>query len=94
MEPTGTPTDITPGKVLVSVSGPEYAGSTIFTTRTPLREAVARLYYKGLFRGHPAKPFYSSVDGVGYLLYALLQLDRVLANPKAVVGASPRANNA
>lgn len=55
--------------------------------RRTAREAVSRLYYKGLLRGHPAKPFYSSVDGVGYLLYALLQLDRVLENPDAVVGA-------
>ncbi len=51
------------------------------------REAISKLYYRGLLRGHPAKPFYSSVDGVGYLLYALLQLDRVLENPDAVVGA-------
>lgn len=43
--------------------------------RRVAREAVARLYYRGLFRGHPRKPYYESVDGVGYLLYALLQLD-------------------
>ena len=63
--------------------------------RRTAREAVARLYYKGLLRGHPAKPFYSSVDGVGYLLYALLQLDRVLEDPTAVVGAKaiPLGNN-
>lgn len=30
----------------------------------------------GLFRGHPAKPYYESVDHVGLLLYALLELDR------------------
>lgn len=51
------------------------------------RTAVANLYYRGLFRGHPAKPFYSSVDGVGFLLYGLVQLDLVLKQPKAVVGA-------
>ncbi|HTY88313.1 MAG TPA: hypothetical protein VMB80_12670 [Candidatus Acidoferrum sp.] len=44
-------------------------------------EAVARLYYHGLFRGHPAKPYYEAMDGVGQLLYALLELDRVLADP-------------
>jgi len=55
--------------------------------RRMAREAVSRLYYKGLLRGHPAKPFYSSVDGVGYLLYALLQLDRVLEKPESIVGA-------
>ncbi len=39
-------------------------------------EAAARLYYQGLFRGHPAKPYYESMDGVGFLLCALVQLDR------------------
>lgn len=29
----------------------------------------------GIFRGHPAKPYYETVDGVGLLLYALLELD-------------------
>ncbi len=47
--------------------------------------AVEKLYHKGLFRGHPAKPCYEAVDGVGYLLYALLVLDQVLQDPKAVV---------
>jgi hypothetical protein len=55
--------------------------------RSTAREAVAKLYYQGLFRGHPAKPFYSSVDGVGFLLYGLVQLDVVLKQPKTVVGA-------
>lgn len=41
-------------------------------------ESVAKLYYQGLLRGHPAKPYYESLDGVGYLLYALLQLDESL----------------
>lgn len=48
--------------------------------REVAREAVSKLYYKGLFRGHPCKPYYEAIDGVGYLLYALLQLDQVL-NP-------------
>jgi hypothetical protein len=47
--------------------------------REVAREAVARLSYRGLFRGHPAKPYYEAMDGVGYLLYALLQLDQALA---------------
>lgn len=46
--------------------------------REVAREAVSKLYYQGLFRGHPAKPYYESVDGVGYLLYALVQLDQRL----------------
>jgi len=41
------------------------------------RQAIVRLYYRGLFRGHPCKPYYESIDGVGYLLVALLQLDAV-----------------
>ena len=46
--------------------------------RRTAREAVSALYYDGLFRGHPARPYYSAIDGVGYLLVALLQLDRIL----------------
>lgn len=48
-------------------------------------EAIAKLYYNGLFRGHPAKPYYEATDGVGQLLYSLLELDRVLVNPKQAV---------
>ena len=49
------------------------------------REAVSKLYYRGLFRGHPASVYYSSADGVGFLLRSLLQLDAVLQAPKRVV---------
>lgn len=45
--------------------------------REVAREAVSKLYYKGMFRGHPAKPYHEAVDGVGYLLVGLLQLDQV-----------------
>ena len=48
-------------------------------------EAIQKLNYKGLFRGHPAKPYYEAMDGVGYLLYALLELDQVLKDPAKVV---------
>ncbi len=41
------------------------------------RTAVSKLYYKGLFRGHPAKRYYGAIDGVGFLLVALIQLDQV-----------------
>ena len=52
-------------------------------------EAVSKLYHRGLLRGHPCKPYYEAIDGVGYLLYALIQLDAVLAGkPDAV----PRGN--
>jgi len=47
--------------------------------------AIKKLRHKGLFRGHPAKQYYEAVDGVGYLLYALLELDQVLKDPKAVL---------
>ncbi|MEN6384554.1 MAG: hypothetical protein ABFD79_05090 [Phycisphaerales bacterium] len=41
-------------------------------------EAIAKLYTNGFFKGHPAKPYYESVDGVGNLLYALVELDQAL----------------
>jgi hypothetical protein len=43
------------------------------------REAISRLYYRGLFRGHPCKPYYESMDGIGYLVRALLQLHEMTA---------------
>jgi len=46
--------------------------------RQVAREAVSKLYYRGLLRGHPAKPYYESIDGVGYLLVALVQLDQAV----------------
>jgi hypothetical protein len=45
-------------------------------------DAIARLFRNGLFCGHPAKPYYEAVDGVGYLLYALLELDQVIKHPE------------
>ena len=38
------------------------------------REAVEKLYENGLFKGHPAKPYYEATNGVGLLLHALLEL--------------------
>ena len=53
------------------------------------QEAVDKLYVEtdiddaqgnrrsyGIFKGHPAKPYYEAVDGVGILLLALLELDQ------------------
>jgi hypothetical protein len=37
-------------------------------------EAVSKLYDQGMLRGHPCKPYYEAVDGVGYLLFSLIQL--------------------
>ena len=48
-------------------------------------EAIGRLYHRGLFRGHPAKLYYEAVDGVGSLLYALLQLELTLRQPQAAL---------
>ncbi len=53
--------------------------------RTMASVAIEKLYHKGLFRGHPAKPYYEAMDGVGYLLYSFLELDIVLNNPKDVL---------
>jgi len=50
------------------------------------------LYWEGLTdyakeepRGHPAKPYYEATDGVGFLLYALLELDQVEKRPNEVL---------
>lgn len=51
--------------------------------REAARESVAKLYYQGFFRGHPCKPYYEAMDGVGYLLAALVELDQVLTRPSA-----------
>lgn len=50
--------------------------------RQVANEAVSKLFYRGLFRGHSAKPYYESIDGVGYLLYALVQLDQAVCGGK------------
>ena len=42
---------------------------------TLAEDAVRKLYHNGLLRGHPAKPYYETTNGVGLLLYALLELD-------------------
>ncbi len=59
------------------------------------QEAVSKLYYKGLFRGHPARPYYAATDGVGYLLVALLQLDRAIELKDKLIGKRfiPLENN-
>ena len=41
-------------------------------------EAVEKLFENGLFKGHPAKPYYETTNGVGLLLWALLELDAPL----------------
>jgi hypothetical protein len=44
--------------------------------QTLARESVEKLYENGMFRGHPAKPYYDILDGVGLLLWAMLDLDK------------------
>jgi len=48
------------------------------------QEAVDKLYVNGIFKGHPAKPYYESINGVGILLYSLIELDQP---KKAMAGA-------
>ena len=43
---------------------------------TELTDAQGAPRRYGIFKGHPAKPYYETVDGVGFLLLALLELDR------------------
>ena len=38
------------------------------------RGAVDKLYAGGLFKAHPAKPYYEATQGVGILLHAMLEL--------------------
>jgi len=52
-------------------------GEYLVFARTVANEAIAKLYYRGLFRGHPCKPYYEAVDGVGFLLRSLIQLHQV-----------------
>lgn len=50
-------------------------GHYLFSARDLAKDAVSSLYYEGLFRGHPNKPYYEELDGVPLLLEALLELD-------------------
>ncbi len=47
--------------------------------------AIEKLFVNGMFKGHPTKPYYEAMDGVGYLLYALLQLDEISERPESVL---------
>ena len=60
-------------------------GQYLDEARKMADQAIEKLYHQGLFRGHPAKPYYEAVDGVGYLLYALLELDLVSNNTQKVL---------
>lgn len=43
--------------------------------RSLAKDAVKKLFHNGLFKGHAGKPYYEATNGVGLLLYALLELD-------------------
>ena len=60
--------------------------------RTVDNEAIAKLYYRGLLRGHPCKPYYEAVDGVGFLLRALIQLHQVKTDSEQSTHAIRFAN--
>jgi len=49
------------------------------------QQATSRLYYDGLFRGHPAYPYHCAVDDVSHLL-VLIQLNRGIQLRKGMVG--------
>lgn len=46
----------------------------LFSARDMAKEAVSKLWYDGLFRGHPNKPYYEAIDGVGILIQSLMEL--------------------
>jgi hypothetical protein len=48
--------------------------------KTELKGDDGQIRSYGIFKGHPAKPYYESVDGVGFLLLALLELDSPTKN--------------
>ncbi len=50
--------------------------SYLQSARDLANQAISSLWYDGLFRGHPNKPYYEAVDGVGILIEALIDLDR------------------
>jgi hypothetical protein len=60
-------------RAAVVLNDPSYAQ----TARAIAADAIARLHHpdSGLFMGHAAKRTYEATDGVGYLLYALLELN-------------------
>jgi len=55
----------------------ELTGKTTYLARArkAADQAIEKLYVNGLFKGHPAKPYYEAIDGVGFLLQALIALD-------------------
>ncbi|HEU5081252.1 MAG TPA: hypothetical protein VFT72_18715 [Opitutaceae bacterium] len=48
------------------------------TAEAYARQAIDLLFTGRIFRGHPAKPYYEAADGVGFLVYGLVQLQQAL----------------
>ncbi len=68
------------GRAIATFVGLHHAtGETWYLNRARqlANEAIDKLYTNGLFRGHPAKGYYESCDGVGTLMQALLYLDAI-----------------
>ena len=61
--------------------------------RQVARESLSKLYYRGLIRGHACKPYYEAIDGVGYLLVALLELDAAVGKTTNTVGKDIRTES-
>lgn len=61
--------------------------SYLADARAVADDAVSRLWYRGLLRSHPCKPYAEAIDGIGTLLHALLALDRAVASPAACLTA-------
>lgn len=52
----------------------------LMSARDLANDAISSLWYEGMLRGHPNKPYYEAVDGVGVLLEALIDLDQHAAH--------------
>ena len=52
----------------------------LYSARDLAKDAVSSLYFEGLFRGHPNKPYYEELDGVPLLIESLLELDQHAAS--------------
>jgi len=63
----------------------ESTGKTLYLAkaREIADNAIDKLYVNGLFKGHSAKPYYEAVDGVGFLLQALMDLDEMADDLRA-----------
>ena len=52
----------------------------LMSARTLAQESISVLWFDGLLRGHPNKPYYEAVDGVGFLLLSLIELSAPMEN--------------